>query len=249
MSEFYAIRPRVVDKSILINNTEKQLWYRISDNIDNAGCCRMTNAELGKELHVSAIMISNMISKMLDKGYLAVTYETRNHARRLYPIYPGEYDVPLPSQKQIKLRKAQLEEALQKGIKINDEYFFTLVNKLRYSPVLDEVKDNSTQFVLTLEQITFLARFMELFPDKAIDIQLSSVVKQLDYDLLLLEVKNSKFLSTSNNISLKWLIDNYDDIVEKKKYAPFGEEEVKLGRNYSREELNALIPSVDEIEI
>lgn len=250
--DFYAIRPRVVDRSILINSTEKQLWYRISDNIDNAGCCKLTNAELGKELHVSAVMISNMLSHMAKEGYVAITYETRNHARRLYPIYPGEHDVPLPSQKQIQLRKDKLEEALQKGIRIDDEYFFALANKIRYSPILDEVKDNTTQFCLSLEQIKFLAKFMELFPDKEIDMQIASVVKPIDYDKLLDEIKNSDFLRTCNNLSLKWLIGNYEDVVEKKKHAPFNDKKkifVLKGRDYSREELNALIPSVDEIEI
>ena len=138
-----------------------------------------------------------------------------------------------------------------KGIKMTDFYFKSLIEKLRYSPILDEIEDNSVQFCLNKNQIMFLAQFITLFPDKDIDIQLCSVMKNINYEKLIYQLELSNFLSANNNLSLKWCVENYEDIVEKKKYAPYNEVKVEnyTGRDYAREELNNLIQKVDEVEI
>ena len=252
MNDFWAIIPRTVRKSKILNADEKQLWYEIAENLDNAGCCKLTNSELSKIFGVSIQAISGRLSSMVDKGYLCITYETRNHARRLYPKYPDEVDEQKPQEDRMQLKIEKLQEACEKGIKISDFYFKSLIDKLKFSPVLDEIEDNSTQFALSLEQIVFLGKFITLFPNKVIDIQLSSVMKEINYEDLIRQLELSNFLKENNNLSLKWCIENYEDIVEKKKYKTYSNYQVSgeyKGRSYSRDELNALIQSVDEIEL
>ncbi len=250
MSEFWAIIPRAVRKSKILTGEEQSLWYELAENLNNAGCCKLTNADLAESFGVSIQTISARLASLKQKGYLCITYETRNHARRLYPKYPGEIDEKKPSVDSMQEKIDKLQEACQKGIKLSDFYFFSLINKIKGSPILDEIEDNTTQFALSIDQIKFLGKFMEMFPNKEIDFQLSSVARFINYENLLYEIERSDFLRNSNNISLKWVIENYEDIVEKKKYAPFGYKDLHINeRSYSREELNKLIQNVDEIEI
>lgn len=248
MNKFYDLIPRPVKRSAKLSSTEKLLWVEVSANLDNAGCCRLSNKELANQLHVSETMVSLMIANLKKHGYMTTTYETRNHARRLYPKYPGEIDEKLPSGEQQNEQIDKLQEACQKAVKLDELHFLALVRKLKGSPILDEIEDNSTQFALSLEQIKFLGKFMELFPGKEIDIQLASVVAPIDYNLLLSSIRASDFLSKSDNISLRWLITNYDEVVSGK-YQNFVKFQEQKGREYTREELNALIQSVDEIQI
>jgi len=257
--QFYIQGNRVVNHSTVLNGDEKILWQEIAHNLNNAGCCKLTNEELAKIFRVSPKTISERVNSLKKKGFVTVTLETRNHSRRIYPTYPGEFDEAVPTEEQMEIYVAKLNEAHQKSIRLTELSFKSLVDKLRFSPILDEIEDNTTQFALTLDQIKFLGKFAVCFPDKEIDIQLSSVTKQIDYELLFNAIVESEFLPNANNLSLRWIIDHYDELVSKEKYKVFDwkkellskmQEKDKLhGRTYTREELNAFIQSVDEVKI
>lgn len=257
--QFYIQGNRVVNHSTILTGDEKILWQEIAHNLNNAGCCKLSNEEIAKIFRVSPKTISERVNSLKKKGFVTVTLETRNHSRRIYPTYPGEFDEAVPTEEQMEIYVAKLNEAHQKSIRLTELSFKALVDKLRYSPILDEVENNTTQFALNLEQIKFLGKFAICFPDKEIDIQLSSVTKQIDYELLFNAIAESEFLPKANNLSLRWIIDHYDELVSQEKYKAFDwkkelltkmHEKDKLhGRTYTREELNGYIPSVDDIEI
>ena len=257
--QFYIQGNRVVNHSIVLNGEEKILWQEIAHNLNNAGCCKLTNEELAKIFRVAPKTISERVNSLKKKGFVTVTLETRSHSRRIYPTYPGEFDEQVPTEEQMEIYVAKLNEAHQKSIRLTELSFKALVEKLRYSPILDEIEDNTTQFALTLDQIKFLGKFAVCFPDKEIDIQLSSISKAIDYELLFDAIISSEFLPKANNLSLRWIIDHYDELVSKEKYKVFDwkkellskmHEKDKLhGRTYTREELNAFIQSVDEVKI
>lgn len=257
--QFYIQGNRVVNHSTVLNGEEKILWQEIAHNLNNAGCCKLTNEELAKIFRVSPKTISERVNSLKRKGFVTVTLESRNHSRRIYPTYPGEFDEQVPTEEEMELYVAKLEEAHQKSIRLTELSFKSLIDKLRFSPVLDDIEDNTTQFALNLDQIKFLGKFAVCFPDKEIDIQLSSISNAIDYELLFDAIISSEFLPKANNLSLRWIIDHYDELVSKEKYKAFDwkkelltkmqSKENNPGRTYTREELNDYISSVDDIEI
>ena len=89
-------------------------------------------------------------------------------------------------------------------------------------------------------------KFADAFPDREIDCDIPDFI---DIDLLIEEIKNSRFLTEAKNMSLKSCLDKYLAIISKryaniKRYQPNFKE-----REYSKEEMNALFQSIDEIEI
>lgn len=66
-------------------------------------------------------------------------------------------------------------------------------------------------------------------------------------------VKESEFLSSAKNLDLKWLLDNYERVVNGfyKNHVNSNSKVEKLanGRSYSKEELNSLFTNIDEVQI
>ena len=217
-NKFWYIIPAPVMVSKKISGDEKNLWAVISHNLDNAGCCKLSNAELSKIFDTSPRTISERISNLKQKGYLAITQETRNHSRRLYPKYPGEYEEDLPTEEEKALHIQKLGEACQKGIKLSDFYFKSLFEKLVGSPALSEIsaeESDERQFCVTRDQIKFLGNFIDYFPSKRIDVQIASYHLKEDFDveLFMNSILQSDFLLHNANLSLRWLLDNYTRVV------------------------------------
>ena len=94
-------------------------------------------------------------------------------------------------------------------------------------------------------------KFRRAFPDKVID----CVIKDdIDIDEVIARVKRSTFLMKTVNITLKSILGPcYKRLMaggyEDKDYLVVQKTTFSTGRNYTKEEMNALFQSVDEIEI
>ena len=125
--------------------------------------------------------------------------------------------------------------------------FNVLVEKLLESPYLENVEDNSKQFILTDEQIMFLAEFKKL--GKTLDCQLA-IRPKIDYVALLKAIKESNFLLYSKNLNLKFMLENAQAIIDGKyRDSTFlnKTETYTNQRNYTKQELNSYFQSLDEI--
>ena len=103
-------------------------------------------------------------------------------------------------------------------------------------------------------------KFAKHFPKKEIDADLKP---EQNIDLLIQAINKSDFLPNRDNLKLSFFVKHYDEILDGK-YDRFEKDKEKLkeywlnqntkdssfkGRNYSKEELNALFDSIDEIEV
>ena len=116
-------------------------------------------------------------------------------------------------------------------------------------PALEQKQKSTPQKNLTPEQTKFYEDFQKLCPGKAIDCKIAKM-KVVDYEQLLKEIKQSKFLQTRNNLGLKWCLSHASEILTGK-YRNFEEKQSSTisGRQYSKEEYRNLIQSIDEIEL
>lgn len=77
-------------------------------------------------------------------------------------------------------------------------------------PDNEQERDNSAQ---TREASLSLEKFKVSFPGKKLDGQL---LEGQDIDKLIAAIQKSKFLASSDNLTLKWFIENYDEVVSGK---------------------------------
>ena len=104
-----------------------------------------------------------------------------------------------------------------------------------------QLKDEDTE-----EHKNFIEEFKKEFPNKAIDTALLNY-KDSDLKELLNEIKKSKFLTTNNNLSLKWCLEHSKDILSGK-YKTYKAQNFK-SREYKRNEINSLFQNIDDIEV
>lgn len=116
-------------------------------------------------------------------------------------------------------------------------------------PAPEQKQKGIPQKNLTPEQTKFYEDFQKFCPSKAIDCKIAKM-KVVDYEQLLKEIKQSKFLQTRNNLGLKWCLSHASEILTGK-YQNFEEKQTSTipGRQYSKEEYRNLIQPIDEIEI
>ena len=130
--------------------------------------------------------------------------------------------------------------------------FNVLIEKLLESPYLEHVDDNSKQFILTEEQIMFLAELKKL--GKTLDCQLALYPK-IDYVALLKAIKDSNFLLYSKNLNLKFMLENAEKIIagtykNTSLLTLLQDDEPNFtGRDYTREQLNSLFQSIDDFDV
>lgn len=99
----------------------------------------------------------------------------------------------------------------------------------------------------TSEQIDFLNEFVKEFPNKDTDAELSEY-NGIDFRELIKQIKKSNFLTTSNNLSLKWCLDHSQDIISGK-YRDYKTGSNFSQREYTRDECNSLFQNIDDVEI
>ena len=251
---FYVSIPRIVLLSKLLTDEEKILYAVLTlCVIPEKNYCNITNAELAKALNTSERTISSRLESMQKKGFVHLTMNNHLHRRLVFlrtPLKEGTFEQP-PTEEELEPKKKLLLEAIKKATILGNIDFETLMQRFIDSPYLAEVKNCDTQFALNEEQLMFLADFKKSYPGKKIDAQLA-YYNNVNLENLAKTIKESEFLSTNDNLSLKWVLENSEDIIAGK-YKDYGVSlEFKAnfkGRTYAPGELNKYFQNIDEIEI
>ncbi len=249
---FYA--PECVRLSTRFTGDEKDLYYHLYINRNPAGFCVFSNAELAKHFGVSDQTITARLGSMQKKNLIHMVINVHTHKRIIWPQIPGQ---PALYGKPIETLEAKAKEyfalALQKSMIFGDVSLDTLVEKVKSNTYLDDVTDSKYQFALTDEQILFLAWLKQNFPDKKIDCQLAAYA-DVDFNELKYQIKHSELLQ-SNNISLRWIMDHQAEVL-RGDYKKFDNIETLMpnksnfqGRQYTREEMNAMFQDIDKVEV
>ena len=240
MNYYWACIPNSVRKSKRISAEEKELWYEIREIIETrgGGYCTATNSELAKALDVSEKTITTRLASLIKKGFANITMDSHHHKRRIYLHAPGDHLEPQkPQGKELEERTKWLRESLKKAIVFGTIDFNVLIEKLKESSYLEEIQDNSVQFILTGEQIEFLNRFKRY--QKSIDCQIACF-PNVDYQKLVRAIEESLFLQDNSNLTLKWCLSHADEIINGKyKTSSMTENQYKNfePRKYSQNEL------------
>ena len=248
--KYWSVIPTQIKKSRLISAEEKEVYYFIADNLNEAGYCTKTNAEFAKELNVSEKTITARLSNMQRKKAVTIKLNNHLHKRIIFlnlPQSPSR-DMPNePTEESLQPKSAQLIASLQKGIVFGTYDFNALIEKMLASPYLHEIKDNSRQFVLTMDQIDFLAEMKRL--NKTLDCQIA-IYPPCDYQGLVNAIRHSRFLMESTNLNLKFMLENAQAIIDGKyRDSTFlhKTETYTSKRNYTKQELNSFFYSLYEI--
>ena len=209
---YWTVIPTAVRKSKRLSSAEKDLYYEICDNLNSFGYCTLTNAELAKNLDIDERTVRARLETLKEKKFVNVIINCHKHRRWIYLNVPqSQKDKEVSEDDQIfDERKKCMLSSLKKAIIIGTVDFNVLVQKLLESPYLEEVKDNSTQFALTEDQIKFLAQIIR--KGKTIDCQIANY-PGIDYEKLTKEINRSEFLWTKNNLTLKWILQNAEKII------------------------------------
>lgn len=246
MANMWTVVPTRVRKSKILTAEEKEFYYLLADRLTKGGYCKDTNVELAKMLNVSEKTIQKRLASLQAKKF--VNIRKYDHSGRLIFLnIPGEpEDQPKPTEEQLQEKTEDYTTSLQNAIVFGTIDFSVLVGKLLKSPYLENVTDNSVQFLLTSEQVDFLAEFKALYPGKKIDCQLACY-PDVDYKQLLREIHNSELL-VKDNLSLKWILDNREAILNHK-YQKINNNQNFKGRDYDDFDVNSLLQSLDEVVI
>lgn len=253
MSYWTAV-PVAIRKSKRITPEEKELYYEISDRLTEGGFSKATNSELAKALGVSERSISTRLSGLISKGCAKITLNRHKHERWIWLKSPGEQtEEARPNDDCFKDKKNRLENSFKKSIVFGDVDFEVLVEKLlNETTYLQELKNNDIQFCLTEEQATFFTRFKKLYPGKAIDCQIACY-PNVDYNKLNTALDSSIFLQQSNNLSLKWCLENYEKIIKGDYNSSLmNQQEYKSNfkpRERTYEEINSAFQNIEDIEV
>ena len=215
---YWTVVPTAVRKSKRLSSEEKELYYEIFDRLNEGGYCTDTNEVLAKSLGISLSTLGARLANLKKKRCLKIIINLKNHTRRIYLIIPRDPDTYAegfkPAEEKFDDRKRRLQESLKKAIVLGTIDFDVLVAKLKESTYLEEVEDNSTQFVLNEEQIEFLYNFKRFFK-KPIDCQVSAF-EGVDYKALIKALEQSWFLQDNKNLTLKWVLAHSREICDGK---------------------------------
>ena len=250
--KYWTVIPSAIKRSNKLTSEEKDLYYTIFDNLNAAHYCDLSNEELAQKTSCGARSITLRLANMKEKGFLNIVINPHKQKRLIYINMPRSPDksgaIPdKPLQEDLEPKTRNLIEALKKSIVFGTIDFNVLVEKLLESPYLENVEDNSKQFILTDEQIMFLAEFKKL--GKTLDCQLA-IRPKIDYVALLKAIKESNFLLYSKNLNLKFMLENAQAIIDGKyRDSTFlnKTETYTNQRNYTKQELNSYFQSLDEI--
>lgn len=247
---YWTTIPTAVRKSKRLSPEEKDLYFEICDRLNEGGYCTATNEELAKALGVSEKTITTRLATLRAKKYANTVLNLHKHQRRIYLNIPGEpSEEKRPTDKEINNRTQNFRESLKHAIVFGTIEVDVLIQKLRESTYLDDLEDNSVQFILSNDQIEFLSKFKR-YQGKKIDCQVASF-PNIDYKKLISSIDESLFLQASDNLSLKWFLTHSDEVLsgKYKYYAPPVEKATNFtSRQYTSNEINSLFNDIDKIE-
>lgn len=111
--------------------------------------------------------------------------------------------------------------------------------------ICDKVEERNEE--IEDERIT---KFKQAFPYKKLG-KVTTIPDWVDVDKIIRALRESKFLREQGSVTLKSCIDNYNYIIagDFKDYYKGRQKSFSTERNYTKEEMNALFQSIDEIEI
>ena len=253
--KFWTNIPSIVLYSKLLSDGEKVL-YSVLQNciIPEKKYCNVSNAKLAKSLNTSERTITARLESMRKKGFINYCMNSHKHQRQRslnVPLKEGSDDRE-PTEEEREPKKKLLLDAFKKAMILGDIDFNSLLEKFINSPYLAEVKDNSKQFAVNLDQVEFLLEMKRL--NKAWDCQIS-YFENVNFQELKKAIFKSSFLMNSSNLGLKFLLENADKIIrgDYKSSILYKIEDEKnqnfKGRTYTSEEWNSCYQSVDDIQI
>lgn len=248
---YWTVIPTIVRKSKKLSAEEKELYYELYDKRNAGGWCTSSNAELAKALDCSESTISARLANLYKKKFAHAMFNVHSHQRRIYLDIPGQpSEEKKPDEKTLAQIEQEFRDVLKKSIIFGDVEPQILIQRFKESPYLDNLKDNSTQFILSEAQIKFLAKFLK-YPGKKIDCQMASFTN-VDYEKLIFHIERSRFLQCNENLSLRWCLEHYTDILNDK----YKTSNIQDGtwknfteRNYGKEDLNSLFQDIGDIDI
>ena len=93
-------------------------------------------------------------------------------------------------------------------------------------------------------------KFKKAFPNKSIE-GIDIVPKNIDIDLLIKSIEESKFLTTNKNLDFQWCINQYQRIIgdRYKDYINQLDKKEFKGRNYTTEDMNAFFDDIDKVVV
>lgn len=244
--------PKGIILSKKLSSEDKVLWGILLENLNERGYCTLTNTELAEILGVKTKTITLRLNSLKQKNFINIFYNSHKHKRYIYlrpPRVPSSFNQckgPLPGQ--LKDTQIKLQESLKKAIILGEIDFDVLVQKLLSSTYLENVKNNEVQFCVSDIQIQFL-EWIKNYLKKEVDCQIAGFAN-INYQLLKNKILESEFLMLNKNLSLRWLLTHYNEIINDK-YKIYVCENYKKTfsqRNFSSN-LNSLFESIDDIEI
>ncbi len=221
--------PNYIKNSKSISSDEKLLFQRIMENRNQLGWCGLTNKIFAGCFSVSERTISAWVSNLERQGFINITNSRHNKERHIYCNIP---------------KRAPAMPDYNVNMSIDD---YLKIFTLAFPSNENDIQEN-----ITVEQANFLRSFRTHFPNKKIDCQITC--KKIDnYTELMLACKRSRFVSENDNLGLAWVLANSEEIIAGR-WKTFDDSSViksnfSQGRNYTREEMNACLQSIEDVEI
>ena len=253
---YWTAVPTAILKTKKLNEEEKVFYFILSTIINKQDAkryCTDSNSELAKKMNISESTVSQRVSKLAKKHFANITPNPHKNERRIYLHVPGDpiLEEPLPTNDEMDASMTNLKESFKQAIIFGNVPFEVLVQKLLETNYLDHVQDNSTQLCLNIDQINFLSAFHKMCPGKAIDAQLVCY-PNVNYNKLINSIRESAFLLTNDNLSLKWCLEHASEICSGNYKQYFEQENTSTnfkGRAYTQEQLNSLFQDIEDLEI
>lgn len=200
--------PNCIRLSKRLTPAEKETYYALQERMTAGGYVVAANEELMKELGVNETALLGRLGALEAKNFIA-RRRSKQHKRIFYLRPPVDSEEKKPTEEQLEEKKKALQNAYKKGLFFGDVEPETLAERLLEVRYLEGIADHATQFVLTLDEIKYIGKFLEL--GKEIDCQIA-LYRNINIALLVEKINESAFLTNNKNLSLKWCLDNSADI-------------------------------------
>ena len=204
--------PNCIRLSQGLTPAERETYYALQERMTAGGYVVASNEELTKDLSINETALLGRLASLEAKDFIA-RRRSKQHKRIFYLRPPRVSEEKKPADEDLADKKALLQNAYKKGLFFGEVEPETLAERLLEVRYLEDMANHSTQFVLTLEEIEYIAKFLEL--EKQIDCQMA-LYRNIDIASLLEKINESEFLKSNKNLSLKWCLENSADILADK---------------------------------
>ena len=244
--------PNCIRLSKRLTSGEKETYYALQERMTAGGYVVATNEELMKELGVNETALLGRLGALEAKNFIA-RRRSKQHKRIFYLRPPVDSEEKKPTEEQLEEKKKALQNAYKKGLFFGDVEPETLAERLLEVRYLEDMTDHSTQFVLTIEEIEYIHKFRQA--KKVIDCQLS-LYRHVDIKALIDAVYQSEFLLLNDNLTVKWLLENAEEVISGKYKGAVikgADKQDKHTPNFKQRSyeggMNFRFQSIDEVEV